>query len=135
MHWDNSMNAIQLKGSSKMNLGLKTWFMEWLGYIEDKNNPLKQEERELLKKKIKAIFTCLGKDQIKDIDNFELIEIPHPNVFCFHNKETGQSFDIRMSYIDSKCIARPQYVRNGKEHIAKSIEEAIGRYESDITIA
>lgn len=65
-----------------------------------------------------------------DIKGFELLEIPHPEVFCFGNHNTKQFFDVvkfwdnkwQFSYIESS-----EYGARNK--LAHSIQEAVEKYE------
>lgn len=63
-----------------------------------------------------------------DIDGFELLEIPHPEVFCFGNLETEKYFDV-VKFFDDKW--QFSYTENSTNKLAHSIQEAIEKYEWD----
>lgn len=61
-----------------------------------------------------------------DVSAFELLEIPHPKVFCFGNEEKGEYFDV-VKFFDDKW--QFSYIENGSNKLAHSIEEAIMKNE------
>lgn len=61
-----------------------------------------------------------------DVGDFELLEIPHPKVFCFGNEEKGEYFDV-VKFFDDKW--QFSYIENGSNKLAHSIEEAIMKNE------
>ena len=56
-----------------------------------------------------------------DISGFELLEIPHPKVFCFGKQDTDEYFDVVNFYGDGWHIA---YIKDSNNVIAECIEEA-----------
>lgn len=67
-----------------------------------------------------------------DIEGFELLEIPHPKVFCFGNNNTKQFFDV-VKFGDDKW--QFSYLKSSKNglynELAHSIQEAVENYEYD----
>ena len=63
-----------------------------------------------------------------DISGWMLWEIPHPDVFCFRNNQTNQTFNLIYDWYDNYEIS-PSYVSNSANHLAQSIEEAVQLYE------
>ena len=67
-----------------------------------------------------------------DIEGFELLEIPHPKVFCFGNYNTNQYFDVVKFGDDEWQFAYLQSSQNGLQNVlAHSIREAVEKYEFD----
>lgn len=62
-----------------------------------------------------------------DIEGFELVEIPHPKVFCFANYEKDQYFDV-VKFFDDKW--QFSYSENSTNKLAHSISEAIEKFET-----
>lgn len=60
-----------------------------------------------------------------DITGFELIEIPHPRVFCFGNMATKQFFDV-VKFSDKWQFS---FLKNANNELATSIEEAIRKFD------
>ena len=61
-----------------------------------------------------------------DINGFELLEIPHPMVFCFGNVEKDQYFDVVKFFEDKWQFS---YCEDFTNKPANSIKEAIEKYE------
>lgn len=61
-----------------------------------------------------------------DIEGFELIEIPHPKVFCFANEKTDQYFDVCKFYDDKWQFS---YMADGQTQLAASVQDAIEKYK------
>lgn len=61
-----------------------------------------------------------------DIEGFELLEIPHPQVFCFGNLTTDQFFDV-VKFFDDKW--QFSYIKDSSNELATSIEDAVSKYE------
>lgn len=61
-----------------------------------------------------------------DIEGFELLEIPHPEVFCFVNLKTKQYFDV-VKFFDNRW--QFSYIENSTNKLAHSILEAIRKFE------
>lgn len=60
-----------------------------------------------------------------DIGGFELLEIPHSEVFCFGNREKNLFFDI-VKLFDNKW--QFSYIENSENKLAHSIQEAVEKY-------
>jgi len=78
-------------------------------------------------KEFQEIINLIYKDGY-DISEFELLEIPHPKVFCFGNLEKNQYFDV-VKFWDNKWSF--SYCEDSSNKLANSIEEAIAKYEID----
>ena len=61
-----------------------------------------------------------------DITGFQLLEIPHPKVFCFGNPDENKYFDV-VKFFDDKW--QFSYIENSNNKSAHSIREAIEKYE------
>lgn len=61
-----------------------------------------------------------------DISGFELLEIPHPKVFCFGNEEKREYFDVVKIFDDKWQFS---YIKNSANHLAHSIKEAVMKNE------
>lgn len=61
-----------------------------------------------------------------DISGFELLEIPHPQIFCFGNEEKGEYFDVVKIFDDKWQFS---YIKNSANELAHSIEEACTKNE------
>ena len=61
-----------------------------------------------------------------DISGFELIEIPHPECFCFGNSKTNEYFDV-VKFWDNKW--QFSYIKDSSNALATSIAEAIQKNE------
>ena len=65
-----------------------------------------------------------------DIDGFELLEIPHPKVFCFGNHNKNQFFDVVKFWDDKWQFSFIKISENGLQNaLAHSIQEAVEKYE------
>ncbi|WP_260849963.1 hypothetical protein [Bacillus pumilus] len=64
-----------------------------------------------------------------DINGWELFEIPIPDIYCFLNVKTGQSFDLTIMYdlqVHPHVQVHPQYIdETGNGQNAISIQQAI----------
>ena len=64
------------------------------------------------------------------IDGFELLEIPHPEVFCFGNRNKNQFFDVVKFWDDKWQFAFLKKSENGLQNaLAHSIQEAVEKNE------
>ncbi|MCU4771052.1 hypothetical protein [Bacillus toyonensis] len=63
-----------------------------------------------------------------DIKGWMLYEIPIYYCYCFYNKSTEQRFDLTV--FDSGEV-KPTYINQTEEKYAKTIEEAIKKYNYD----
>lgn len=61
-----------------------------------------------------------------DISDFELIEIPHPKIFCFANEKENKYFDVVKIFDDKWQFS---YVKDSTNVLAHSIEEAVTKNE------
>lgn len=61
-----------------------------------------------------------------DIGGFELLEIPHPKVFCFGNIKTEQYFDVVKIFDDKWQFS---YTKDWTNKPASSIQDAIEKFE------
>lgn len=73
---------------------------------------------------LNQIVMLIAEDSF-NIEGFELLEIPHPHVFCFGNIATNQFFDV-VKFFDNKWEF--SFMKNSSNKLATSIEEAISKY-------
>lgn len=75
--------------------------------------------------KFDLCITQIEKEKF-DIKDWGLFEIPIEYAYIFYNPKTEQMFDIDV-FDDGEVI--PTYISNGNEEFAKSIQEAIEKYD------
>lgn len=64
-----------------------------------------------------------------DITDFELLEIPHPQCFCFYNSKTHQSFDVAKFWDDKWQFSYTASTDKGFMSMkAESISDAVNKY-------
>lgn len=107
MKMGDKFHMCDVSGVSEIGIHLESW-----------NEDVSSDE-------FNQIAQLISKDNF-DITGFELIEIPHPKVFCFANRATNQFFDVVKFFEDKWQFS---FIKNSNNELAKSIEEAISKFE------
>lgn len=93
-------------------------------HLESWNEDVKKDDFDMIAKLIA--------DDGYNIEGFELLEIPHPKVFCFGNCNIEQFFDVVKFWDDKWQFSYLKGSENGlRNELAHSIQEAVEKYEFD----
>jgi len=115
------------KVKSILNLG-DNFHMCDVSSVSEKGIHLESWNEDVSSDELEQIALLIVEDDF-DIAEFELLEIPHPKVFCFGNPNKNQYFDV-VKFFDNKWqFSYMTISENGlTNQLAHSIEEAVNKY-------
>lgn len=114
----------------KENMGLgENFHMCDVSEIAEDHIHLESWDEDVNKSDFDLVAELIASDEY-DIDGFELLEIPHPKVFCFGNHNKNQFFDVVKFWDDKWQFSFIKISENGLQNaLAHSIQEAVEKYE------
>ena len=97
--------------------------------IADDHIHLESWNQDIEKKEFIEIAKLIESDRY-DVEGFELVEIPHPECFCFANYQKEKYFDIVKFWNDRWQFSYLELTENGwTNKPACSIADAIEKYQ------
>ncbi len=109
----------------KKIMGLGNFNMCDVDEIDEDHIHLESWDEDVSKSEFDEVAELIANDGY-DISGFELMEIPHPKVFCFGNMKTDEYFDV-VGFWENKWSF--SYIEDGSNRPAASIQEAITKNE------